>query len=61
MDDGYSGIQIFALLALVILTAVCHGFWAAMEHISESDLEEHAEEGDKKAARLLEMEKHLTR
>ena len=61
MDDGYSGIQIFALLALVILTAVCHGFWAAMEHISESDLEEHAEEGDKKAARLLEMGKHLTR
>ena len=61
MDDGYSGIHLLMLLVLVVLEAVLYGFGAAVQELSDTDLEEKAEEGDKKAARLMEIAAHPAR
>ena len=55
MDDGYSGIYILMLVILVLLEAVLYGFGAAVQELSDGDLEEKAEEGDGRAAKLMEI------
>ena len=53
MDDGYSPVSMVILLAFIMLSAVLHGFGAAIQHVNETKLEEEKEKGDAKAERLL--------
>ena len=45
MDDGYSPVSMVILLAFIMLSAVLHGFGAAIQHVNETKLEEEKEKG----------------
>ena len=55
MDDGYSPVSILVLIGFILLEAVFYGFGAAIQNVNEGRLEDEAEEGNRKAARLLEI------
>ncbi len=53
MDDGYPPYGIMVYLILLILEAIFFGFGAAIQNINTAALEKEAQEGDKRAAKLL--------
>lgn len=55
MDDGYSPVSILVLIGFILLEAVFYGFGSAIQNVNEGKLEDEAEEGNHKAARLLEI------
>lgn len=55
MDDGYSPVSIMVLIGFILLEAVFYGFGSAIQNVNEGKLEDEAGEGNKKAARLLEI------
>lgn len=55
MDDGYPPVSILVLIGFILLEAVFYGFGSAIQNVNEGKLEDEAEEGNKKAARLLEI------
>lgn len=61
MDDGYPPVGILVLLVFILLEAVFYGFGSAIQNVNEGKLEEAAAEGNKKAARLLEIVSHPVR
>lgn len=55
MDDGYSPVSILVLIGFILLEAVFYGFGSAIQNVNEGKLEEEARQGNRKAARLLEI------
>lgn len=55
MDDGYWPVSILILAGFILLDAILYGFGAAIQNMNVNSLEKEAEEGNEKAARLLEM------
>lgn len=55
MDDGYSPASILVLIGFILLEAVFYGFGSAIQNVNEGKLEDEADGGNKKAARLLEI------
>lgn len=53
MDDGYWPLSIVIFAAFILLDAVLYGFGAAIQHLNSGMLEKEAQEGNKKAERLL--------
>lgn len=53
MDDGHPVIKIFICILMLLIYAISKGFNVAVMSLSESELENKAEEGDKKAEKLL--------
>ena len=53
MDDGYWPLSIVIFAAFILLDAVLYGFGAAIQHLNSGTLEKEAQEGNKKAERLL--------
>lgn len=55
MDDGYSPVSILVLIGFILLEAVFYGFGSAIQNVNEGKLEDEAEDGNRKALRLLEI------
>ena len=55
MDDGYSPVSILVLIGFILLEAVFYGFGSAIQNVNEGKLEEEVRQGNRKAARLLEI------
>lgn len=55
MDDGNSPVSFIVLIGVILLEAVFYGFGAAIQNVNEGKLEEDAEAGNGKAARLLRI------
>ena len=55
MDDGYSPVSILVLIGFILLEAVFYGFGSAIQNVNEGKLEDEARQGNRKAARLLEI------
>lgn len=55
MDDGYSPVSILVLIGFILMEAVFYGFGSAIQNVNEGKLEDEADGGNKKAARLLEI------
>ena len=53
MDDGYWPLSIVIFAVFILLDAVLYGFGAAIQHLNSGMLEKEAQEGNKKAERLL--------
>ncbi len=53
MDDGHPVIKIVICILMLLIYAISKGFNVAVMSLSESELEHKAEEGDKKAEKLL--------
>ncbi len=53
MDGSFSPVSILVLAGFIVWEAVCYGFGAAIQSVNEGRLEEAAEQGNQKAARLL--------
>lgn len=55
MDDGYSPVSVLVLIGFILLEAVFYGFGSAAQNVNGGRLEDEAKEGNRKAARLLEI------
>lgn len=55
MDDGYSLVSIIIFIGFILLDAAFYGFGSAVQNLNVGNLEKDAEEGDQKAARLLQI------
>ena len=56
MDDGESPvIGLLVFLGLTVINSILYGFLIALEETSESEVQKHAQEGDKHAAWLLQV------
>lgn len=55
MEDGHSPWSLAVFVVFIIIDAIFYGFGAALQSLNEKKLEKAAEEGDKKAEKLLHM------
>lgn len=61
MDDGYWPYSIGVFILFIVLEAVFYGFGSAVQNLNTGNLEREAEEGNKKAAKLLKIAGRPTR
>lgn len=61
MDDGYTSVSMLLLAGFILLDAVCYGFGAAIQNVNTGNLEKEAEEGNRKAEKLLRIVEHPAR
>ena len=57
MDDTNPGRSILLFVFLLIIYIIFHGFFTAIQEMSENNLEKAEEEGNKRAAKLLKMKR----
>lgn len=60
MDDGGPTASIFLFIVLLLMDSFFYGFGAALHALNEKEISEKAEEGSKKAERLLRMMQNPT-
>lgn len=61
MDDGYWPYSMVLFFLFIVLEAVFYGFGSAVQNLNTGNLEREADEGNKKAARLLKIAGRPTR
>lgn len=55
MDDGYWPLSILIFVAFILLDGTLYGFGSAIQNLNAGTLEKEAEEGNRKAGRLLRV------
>ena len=61
MDDGYWPYSMMLFFLFIVLEAIFYGFGSAVQNLNTGNLEREADEGNKRAARLLKIAGRPTR